>query len=102
MTAIKSDLKLNHKLDDMNQMEDRRRQRQAMSCNTHHSLRFNPFDTEISEQIDIKTLQISSQTDNGILFTRLAFAEIHEFYGLKFREYIQQNRDKEKTDLLND
>lgn len=91
---------LQRKLDDINQMQQKRAQNQL---NRGQNVRINPFDSENSDLIDLKgaqTTSIGSQSENSIPFTRRAFAEIHEFYGLKLRAYIEEQRNKYKTNLI--
>ena len=76
-------------------MQDKRQNR----INTYADCRSvkHPFDTDLMD--DLKTPQ-SSPSDKKIVFTRRAFAQIHEYYGIKFKEYIQQNKVNSQ-DLLN-
>jgi len=100
---------LQTRLDDIHQLQDnRRRQRDSAGASAaaggsggQHSARINPFDAEVPDLMDVKAVGQSFQpSDTGILFTRRPFAEIHELYGFKFREYLQQNRDKQRPNLL--
>ncbi|CAG2108527.1 unnamed protein product [Medioppia subpectinata] len=100
---------LQTRLDDINKLQDSRLQRQrdsasgASGSGGHLSARSNPFDTEALDLMDVRpgaSIIGQSSADNCIQFTRRAFAEIHEFHGIKFREYIQQNRDKHKPNVI--
>ncbi|XP_054167973.1 sesquipedalian-1-like [Oppia nitens] len=89
---------LQTKLDDINQLKAKRQSRDCASSG-QPAVRVNPFDNEGPDLLDLRSAQ-SSQSDTGMQFTRRAFAEIHEFYGLKFRDYIQQNKDKHKDESM--
>ena len=89
---------LQTRLDDINQMQDKRKHLNSSNEN-QRTVRHNPFDTESTDITDGLKRPQSSQSDNSIVFTRRAFAEIHEFYGFKFKEYIQQNKVKDQNQI---
>ncbi len=91
---------LQRKLDDINDMQQKRIRKQD---NSHQNVRINPFDSENSDLIDLKGAQMATnsfQSGNSSQFTRRAFAEIHESYGLKFRSYLEEQRNKHQKNLI--
>lgn len=86
---------LQAKLDDINETQDKRRQRNS-TWNPFETTRQNPFDSDGFDLMQMKT----SSADSNIIFTRRPFSEIHEFYGQKFSEYLKQYKKPKEDEPL--
>ena len=88
---------LQTQLDEINQNEQKR---QFERQNNKVQTRTNPFDNDPANLIDFGDGGVTTQQNQTFVFSKRPFAEIHEYYSLKFRSYFEQQRNIHQLNIL--